>query len=162
MKRMLSTMLVFVFSLFLVGTAMAAAPKPPASLCLNAGGGGIWVLVVKPSSSIKMEDGAQKFYGIQGGIIGSVSMPLVGSGYMEGGVFHFTFNSTYNSSGTPYFIQAGGFWDVTALTGSLYAYYSFSGNHSGPLSQLPCTDYETLGTLHSQGNTGSDWDIPLK
>jgi hypothetical protein len=160
MKKILSTVLVFVVSLSLAGVAMAAAPKPPAKICLNAGGGGIFALVVKPSSNIKMLDGTQKFYSIQGAIIApgnNPTMPLVGSGYMEGNVFHFTFNSTYDSLNTAYFVQAEGFWDVIALGGTTYMYISASGNFTSPLSQVSCTDYDIL---YSQENQESPYLPP--
>jgi hypothetical protein len=158
MKRILSTVLVFVVSLSLAGVAMAAAPKPPTSICLyTGGGGGVYALVVKPSSNIKMFDGTQKFYSIQGAIIASVNMPVHGSGYMEGNVFHFTFNSTYNISGTPYFVQVEGFWDVIAKGGSAYAYISASGNWSYSLSQVDCDNYDIV---YSQENEGSPYLPP--
>jgi len=143
MKKILSTILVFVVSLSLAGVAMAAAPKPPASLCLNAGAGGVYALALKPGKNIKMLDETEKFYSINGAIIVAgiaLYMPLVGSGYVEGNVFHFTFNSTYNLSGTPYYVQAEGFWDIIAMTGSAYVYISATGNHSYSLSQVSCTD----------------------
>ena len=151
MKKILSTMLVFVVSLSLAGVAIAASPKPPASFCINAGPGGIWALVTKAGTNMKMEDGTEKFYSVQGAYISSATMPLVGSGYMEGNVFHFVYNSTYNISGTPYFIQMEAFWDVVTKTGTMYGYYSATGNHSTSLSQVDCTDQVIV---YMQGSGG--------
>jgi len=142
MKKIVSAMLVFVVSLSLGGLAMAAASKPPASFCLNAGSLGVYVLVVKPSSSIKMSDGVQKFYSLQGAIIAignHPTMPLIGSGYMAGNVFHFTFNSTYDNSGIPAWVQAEGFWDVITHTGTVHQYVSIGSNITSALSQVLCT-----------------------
>jgi hypothetical protein len=158
MKKIVLTMLVFVVSLSLAGVAMAAAPKPPANICLNAGAGGVYALVVKPSSTIKFLDGTQKFYSIQGAIIASVNMPVVGAGYMEANVFHFTFNATYDLSGTPYFVQVEGFWDVVALTGTAYQYISATGNHTDSLTKVDCTSYDIV---YSQENGGSPY-LPSK
>ncbi len=144
MKKIISMILVFIVSLSLVGVATAAALKPPASVCLNAAGGGIYALVVKPSSAVKMLDGTQKFYSIQGAIIVGFNMPLVGSGYMAGNTFHFSFTSTYNNAGTPVYIQAEGFYDVVAKTGTEYIHYSNSGDFVNPLTPVPCTNYDIL------------------
>jgi hypothetical protein len=140
MKKILLTILVFVVSLSLAGVAMATAPKPPASICLQASSS-FYVFAVKPVGNLKMLDETEKFYSIRGAIIATptLNMPLVGSGYVEGNVFHFTFNSTYNLSGTPYYVQAEGFWDVIAQTGTMYAYISLSGNWTWALSAVPCT-----------------------
>ena len=138
--------------------AMAAAPKPPANICLNNSSGSVFSIVVKPSSTIKMSDGTQKFYSIQGAVIASVNMPLVGAGYVEGTVFHFNFNGTYNISGTPYFFQMEGFWDLIAKTGTMYAYISATGNWVWTLSQVSCTDYDIL---YSQEAGGSPF-VPSK
>lgn len=145
MKKILSTILAIVVSLSLAGVAMAAAPKPPASICLDTSSLVIFSLATKATGNIKMEDGAQKFYSIQGAYLApSVYFPVVGSGYMEGNIFHFTLTGTYNVSGTPNWIQAEGFWNVTAHTGAMYAYITASGNHTYTLSQVPCTDYDIL------------------
>ncbi len=143
MKKILSTILVFVVSLSLVGAAMAAAPKPPKSICLNTlGTTAVYVLYMKPGGNIKMSDETEKFYSIYGAIIAlpTLNMPLVGSGYVEGNVFHFTFNSTYHFLVTPYYVQAEGFWDVIANTGTMYAYISATGNWAWTLQAVPCTD----------------------
>jgi hypothetical protein len=139
MKKILPTILVFVVSLSLAGVAMAIAPNPPRNICLYAGSGGVYAFLVKPMGNINFFDGMQKFYSIQGAIIAAVNMPIVGSGYVEGNVFHFVFNSTYNISGTPYFVRAEGFWDLVALTGSAYVYDSATGNWINSLSEISCT-----------------------
>ncbi len=161
MKRILSTVLVFVVSLSLAGVAMALPPRVPATICLNAAtGGGVYALLIKPSGNIRMLDGPEKFYSIQGAIVvPGLFMPLSGSGYMvEGGpVFHFSFNSTYNISGTPYFVQAEGFWDVVAKAGAAYTYISATGNHTYSLSAVSCTGYDIL---YSQENQGSAYVPP--
>jgi hypothetical protein len=164
MKKIILIVLVFIVSLSLAGVAMALPPKPPASICLDTTGGGntmgVLALVVKPSSTIKFSDGTQKFYSIQGALVDSpaVYSPLVGSGYMEGNIFHFVFNSTYNLSGTPYFIQGEGFLDVMAHTGTSNVYISFTGNHNYPLTQVPCTNYEIL----SEGSEPEGSDLLLQ
>ncbi len=157
MKKIVSTMLVFVVSLSLVGMAMAAGPKPPASICLDTGASVIMILGVKPSAAIKMQDGAQKFYSIQGALI---SLPIpqifcaaVGSGYMDGDIFHFTLTSTWNNSGTANWMQGEGYWNVTAQTGTMYAYFTVTGNWTFTLTPAPCTDYDLL--FQGSGAEGS-------
>ncbi|MGZ3880231.1 MAG: hypothetical protein ACXVBF_02780 [Flavisolibacter sp.] len=166
MKKIVLTMLVFVVSLSLTGVAMAAAPKPPASFCLDTATGGVGTmgvlaLVVKPSSTIKFLDGTQKFYSIQGALIDpSIYGPLVGSGYMEGNIFHFTFSTTYFYSGYTDFWQMEGFWDVIAHTGTLYGYQSFGGasfSYTFSLTQVPCTNYQIL----SEGSEPEGSDVLL-
>ncbi len=154
MKRILLTILVSVLSLSLAGVATAAPPKPPKSLCINTccSGGGVFALVVKPSASIKMLNGTQKFYSIQGANIADINMPVVGAGYMEGNTFHFTLNSTYNSSGTPYFIQEEGFWDVISKTGTMYAHFSAGANYTYSLSEASCTDQDILYRQEDEGS----------
>ncbi len=158
MKKIVSTMLVFVVSLSLVGVATAAALKPPASICLSAGGVGVYVLGVKPSSAIKMSDGTQKFYGIRGAIIapgGDPTMPIVGAGYMVANVFHFSFNGTYDTSGAAEWVQAEGFWDVVSLTGTVHQYISAGpSNITNALSQVSCTGYDIV---YSQGDGASPY-----
>ena len=78
---------------------------------------------------------------------------------MEGNVFHFTLTGTYNLTGTAYFIQGEGFWDVIAHTGTMYAYISATGNWTFTLSQVPCTDYDIL--FLGSGAEGSPL-LPLK
>ena len=145
--------------------AMAVAPKPPASFCLDTTGGGITTgilaFVVKPSSNIKFLDGTQKFWSIQGALIDPpIYSPLVGSGYMEGNIFHFTFSITYYYSGYTNFYQTEGFWDVIAHTGTLYAYQSFGGasySYTFSLTQVPCIDNEIL----SEGSEPEGSDVLL-
>ena len=145
MRNILSTILVFILSLSLVGVAMAAAAKPPASFCFTPGYGFIYALVVKPSSNIKMSDGTEKFYKIQGGFIGGgFNTPVAGSGYIEGNIFHFTVDSTYTDSGTARYIKGEGFWDPIAKTGTMYAYFSVSGNWIFPLTEETCSNYQIL------------------
>jgi len=145
MKKILLTILVFVLSLLLANVAMPAAPKPPASICLYDGNT-YYAFVVKSSGSIKMFDGTRKFYSIQGAIMAgsSPNMPLVGSGYVEGNVFHFVFSTAYNLSGTPYFGQGEVFWDLIAETGTAYVYISLSGNNTFSLTQVACTQLEIV------------------
>jgi hypothetical protein len=145
MKKIVLIVLVFTVCLSLAGVAMAVVPKPPASICLDTGAAVVFSLVVKPSSAIKMLDGTQKFWSIQGALLSpGVDFPVIGSGYIEGNVFHFTLNGTYNITGTANWIQAEGFWDVIAHTGTMYIYITASGNWTFPLSQVPCTDYDIL------------------
>jgi len=117
MKKIVSTMLVSVVSLTLAGLAMAAAPKPPASICLDLGVGAVYCLAMKSSSAVKMSDGTQKFYNIQGAIVSGATWPIVGSGYIEGTVFHFSVNGAYNNSGTPQWVQQCTLMSVLAEIG---------------------------------------------
>jgi len=147
MRKILLMILVFVVSLSLSGVATAAALKPPANICLDTGAGLIYSLVVKPGSAIKMQDGTQKFYSIQGALLtpsAALFGAAVGSGYMEGSVFHFTLTGTWNLSGTAHWMQGEGYWDVVSHTGTMYAYFTTSGNWTFTLSQVPCTDYDIL------------------
>ena len=164
MKKIVLIMLVFVVSLSLAAVAMAVAPKPPASICVHVFGpgleAGVYALAVKPGPNIKLADGTQKFYSIQGALIdlSPVYSPVVGAGYMEGNIFHFTLNTTYHYSGTPNFIQWEGLWDVIAKTGSMYGYFSISGSrYSLTLEQVDCTG-EVI--VYSEENARSPYLLP--
>jgi hypothetical protein len=156
MNKILSIIVVFVVSLSLAGVAVALPPRAPTTICLQTvNTATVYVLVMKPGTNVRLSDGVMKFYDIQGAIITSpgpsgINMPLAGSGYVEGNVFHFTFDSTYHIDNTPYFVQAEGLWDVVAKEGTMYAYISISGNFAWSLQQVSCTDQVVLYSEESE------------
>jgi len=159
MKKLLLITLVFVVSLSLAGVALAArgGPRPPASICLNAVGYGvIFALLNKPAGNIVMSDGTEKFYSIQGAFMEfGCNFPVLGSGYVEGNVFHFTLDGTYAHYGPIYFLQAEGFWDVVAHTGNAYVHYSFGTDYNFTLQQVPCTGENIVYSQENQGSTSA-------
>ncbi len=142
MKRILLTILVFVVSLSLTGVAIAASPKPPATICFNTTEStSQFSLLIKPMGNIKMSGGPEKFYSIQGLYFDATNGPaaLSGSGYMDGSVFHFSLNATYTFEGTAGFFQADGYWDVDAKTGPIYSLWNNTVHYSWTLVQVSCT-----------------------
>jgi hypothetical protein len=120
MKKIFLAVLVFALSLSLAGVAMAAAPKPPANICLGWSGL-TGVLYIKASGNTTSSVGKVKFYTIVGEITnsGSYSAPATGTGHMKGNVFHIGitgFNKYVDGRVWLYILE--GFWDVVNKTGT--------------------------------------------
>ena len=147
LKKLISIMLVFVVSLSLAGAAMPAHAKslsPPATLCLGTDVTFVFVLSIKPGANIRMLDGVQSFYSIQGALIDmGYGFPLVGAGYTtDGNKFYFTLNSAFSLDGEFYSFQAEGRWNIGSKRGMILYHTPDMGNEIFLMEQVPCTDYE--------------------
>ncbi len=142
MKKILLTILVFVLSLSLAGIAIAASPKPPASICFNiAENQNEFSFLIKPMGNIKMSGGPAKFYSIQGVFFDPANdgpAAVSGSGFMDGDVFRFSLNTTYRFQNLAGFGQIDGYWDVVAKTGSMYTYWNSTVRFIWTLVQVSC------------------------
>lgn len=122
MKKLISTMLVFVVSFSLAGVAMAGpAVKPAPVSCWDWSPRGFkTVLSIKPwSGNIAISGGTIKFYAIHGEVSdGSYSAPVSGTGHMEGNIFHFSLTGTSLWSGRVWTYEFEGFWDAVNKTGT--------------------------------------------
>ena len=142
MKKILLITLVFVVSLSLAGVSMAAAPKPPATICFNTmESQSEFSLLIKPMGNIKMSDGTEQFYSIQGVYYDPTNgaAAVSGSGYMDGSVFHFSLNATYTWQGTAGSFQADGYWNVETKTGPIYSVWNSTVHFTWSLVQVYCT-----------------------
>lgn len=146
MKKILLTILIFVASFSLAGAAIAASPKPPATICFSTMEnqfGSVFFLLIKPMGNIKLPAGPLKFYSIQGMYIDSINATggaaVSGSGYMDGPVFRFSLNVTYTWQGDAGFFQADGNWYVNEKTGPIHTYWHNATRHSWSLVQVSCT-----------------------
>ncbi len=145
MKKIIPALLVFVVSLSLAGVAIAASPKPPATICFSTVEnqfGSQFFLLIKPMGNIKMPGGPMKFYSIQGMYIDSINatggVAVSGSGYMDGSFFRFSINVTYTWQGNAGFLQADGYWDVDTKTGPVYTYWHNTNRYNWTLAEVSC------------------------
>jgi hypothetical protein len=104
--------------LALAGAALAAGPKVPKTVCLQIAGPGGFILsmAIKTAGTVKKGSGPVKFYSINGEFnnVGVVSTPVVGTGHMNGNIFHFSASGTGFLSGSGnlvYCMEAE--WDLT-------------------------------------------------
>jgi hypothetical protein len=103
--------------LALAGAALAAGPKVPKAVCLQIAGpsGFILSMIIKTSGTVKKASGPVKFYSINGEFnnVGVVSTPVVGTGHLNGNIFHFSASGTgfYSGSSVVYCMEAE--WDLT-------------------------------------------------
>jgi hypothetical protein len=110
MKKIVITLLVLTVCLAAAQASIAAEPKPPSVICLNAEGTGEFTtLSIRPTSkTIKRSDGQFKIYSVDAIAQTSVSaIPCTGTGYMAGSTFIF---SAVGSSTT-----TSGPWEVHQL-----------------------------------------------
>jgi len=147
MIKIFSIMLVSVVFLSLAGVAIAASPKPPASICFKAmqdQAAYYYALLIKPMGTIRIFDGPKKIYSVQGDYSNEVSgstSAVSGSGHMDGSIFHFSLNGPYTWEETPAFFNADAYWDVDAKTGTIYSVYSNTVRYKWTLEQLPCSEF---------------------
>ena len=145
MKKIISTMLVFVFSLSLAGVAIAASPKPPANICFTTveSPNVELSLLIKPMGNIKMSGGPEKFYSIQGLYYDPTEGPaaVIGSGYMDGSVFHFSLNGIYTWQGLAGYFQADGYWNVDTKAGPIYTFWDSTTHVTWSLVEVSCTEH---------------------
>jgi hypothetical protein len=126
MKRWLIVLMVAVFSLCLVGAALAAGFKVPRTLCYSFDGGTEQsLLYIKSAGVIKTATGAIKYYTITGTHFNTgatKSFPVTGSAYVltMAGVssLHFTYTGLQSIGVTTYdeFHAEGRIPDLTNLT----------------------------------------------
>ncbi len=142
MKKIISTMFVFVLSLSLAGAVMAASAKPPASICFTSPEHPekVFALVIKATGSITMSGGSVKFYSIQGFYYDPDNdmAAVAGSGYMDGTVFHFSLHATYTWHYAAGSIQIDATWDVVANTGTMYSFWNSNNHQSWTLTKVSC------------------------
>jgi hypothetical protein len=166
MRRWLIILMVAVFAFCLTGAALAAGPKVPKVLCysLNAGDE-MALLTIKKAASAKTAGGTITYYSIsgthfnhQGGGGSLVSFPVVGSGYVLGTTFHFTYTAMNSFSVSPYsgFHAEGKVYDLADLTNGyvFWGYYDYSAaTHSADGSSYTLVDPLTI-TLPNSINGG--------
>jgi hypothetical protein len=150
MKKIPFVFLVAVLSLSFVGTSMAAGFKVPKNMCLRLAGPGLQpVITIAISKGGTVQITANEkvaFNSFQGVILDdniTGPIPIQGSGYVKGSVFHFTFTGTYlfNDIRT-WTIAAEGQWDLASGTGEA-AVIRLSGagdayESSWPLEEVAC------------------------
>ncbi len=145
MKKILSTMLVFIVSLSLAGVAIAGSPKPPANICFNTveNQNVEFSLLIKPMGTIKMSGGPEKIYSVQGLYYDPTSGTgtVVGSGYMDGSVFRFSLNAVYTWQGLAGYFQADGYWNVDTKAGPIYTFWDSTTHVTWSLVEVSCTEH---------------------
>ncbi len=143
MKRKPFVLMGLAFFLLFAGNAQAAAPKPPANLCLGITSSsppllGYVAAVVKSAASVTTADGPTNYYALNGWSVieGTVMLGTVllnGTGHMDkntNGLFHFSVRGT-GFGGVAYFnmIYLEGHWNVITKTGNGSArFFGKTGN----------------------------------
>jgi len=128
MKKILIALTALSLVLFLAAGAAAKAPAPPKNLCLQLSAITYvkFSLVVKLAGTINTASGPVKFYTISGEHFWPLggtnhSVPVTGTGHMNGTKFHFTLTGSYkNSSIISTFDASSGDYDVVTHTGNLF------------------------------------------
>jgi hypothetical protein len=146
MNRVLLFLTALGLSLFWAVAVQGAAPAPPSSICLQWGDlDDVSSFTTKVAGKQAVGGGTVKFYTVEGRhvIPGKVTVPLAGSGYMDGTIFHFSFAGaakfeTANGLQT-YSLWAQGTWDVTAKTGTIQFHWSIPTDGEKDLVAVDCT-----------------------
>jgi hypothetical protein len=141
------TLLVFLLSFFLVGSAVAATPKPPAIACFKWDTMGFATMISTKvaTKTIQTATSSVKFYSVIGETlpIGGSGFPVVGSGHMNGDVFHFSFSGSIGNAASFYTLTAEGKWNTSTASGTIsYRIVGLEINKHGhhALISIPCTD----------------------
>ena len=133
MKRIISLLTILVLVVCFSGVG-AAAPKPPAKICLKLEGSPmVMILVIKAIGKVTTADGPTPFYMVNGVVINPEStplpppwnLPIVGTGHMYMGAhaneFHFSASgSTALSAFNVVRLDLEGYWDVSNPSGLLF------------------------------------------
>ena len=165
MKKILFAFLVAVFSFSLAGASMAAGIKVPKSMCLRVEGPlpqPVITIATSKGGSVKIAaNETVAFSSFQGVLLdpnSAAPIPIQGSGYVKGSVFHFTFTGTYRFNDIRTWTIAGeGLWDLASGTGGVDV-TNLSGTGDAyeskwPLYQVAC------GTLAISSDTEADFPI---
>jgi hypothetical protein len=135
MKRSLLIILVLGLILAIPGLALAAAPKPPKSLCVKWGDlDDTSYLAIKSLATVS---GTGAFYTIAGEHVlsPSISVPVIGTGHVNAqGVLHFSFTgaATFNPGGDcpingTQTLVAQGTWNLASQSGTINFHWDFIG-----------------------------------
>lgn len=147
MKKLTSFMVAAVF-LGANITAMAGTPKPPKELCLQLSPyTDVLVLGTKSQSKIALASGKQTFYNVVGewDAFGSYSVPMSGSGHMNGDTFHASITGAAFANGLYGLWGAEIFWDVVSSTGSASLILDLNpGGNTDTVTpvQVPCSSVD--------------------
>ena len=125
MKKILIGLTALSLVLFLAAGAAAKKPAPPKNLCLQFTTLDYvkFSLVVKMAGTINTASGPVKFYTISGEHFWSAvsSVPITGTGHMNGTKFHFTLTGSYNNFGVISTFDASSVdYDVVTHTGTVF------------------------------------------
>ena len=98
MKKLASVVITLAVAVMAAGLAVAG-PKAPKALCLHLSAPAMpdhIILSIQPvGGSIRLSEGTIKFYSIHGEYCtDSYSIPLTGTGHLNGNVFHFDLRGT--------------------------------------------------------------------
>ena len=133
MKPIIS-ILTILFLVFFFSGIGAAAPKPPAKICLSLQGSPmVMILVIKAMGKVTTADGATQFYTVNGVVINpeSTTVPppwnvtIIGTGHMYAGTqeneFHFSVaGSTALSPLNVVRLDVEAYWNVSTHSGLLF------------------------------------------
>jgi hypothetical protein len=147
MKRTLILLMILGLSLGLAAPAPAAAPKVPTSLCFHWGDlDDTTSLVIKKGSSVTMTSGKVSYYNLSGKHLiprdTPITVPLIGTGYVQGNVFHFSFTGAAafdaGSGLQTHSLSVDGSWDLVAYTGSINYHWSLPTDGIEAINAMDC------------------------